>query len=82
MEQSKQEKVVKLYKRKSDLYSDLSKLNDKNYFFVLGYDVKMSIYGAIKLSSLSKSFIAEIKTKTKEHINKQILEIDKELKEL
>lgn len=82
MEQSKQEKVVELYKEKSNLCSDLSKLNDENYQFIIGYDTCMFIYGAITINSISKSFLAEIKKLTEEHIKQRIEEIDKELKEL
>jgi len=82
MEQSKQEKVVELYKRKSELFNDLSNLNNNDYKFVIGYDSTFNMYGASKLNSVSKSFLAEIKILTEKHIEDQIKEIDKELESL
>jgi len=82
MEQSKQEKVVELYKEKSMLYDDLNVLNTKDYNFLIGYKVPMSIYGCSKLSSVCYSFRAEIKKLTELHIKQRIEEIDEELEKL
>lgn len=84
MEQTTVNKVAELYKRKSDLLKELSELVDDKYTFEIGRSMKglFNLNGASKYSTVSSSFLAEIKKLTEVHIKQQIEEIDKELKEL
>ena len=77
-------RVAELYKKKSDLFRELSILLDENNIFRLGYDIKnsISIYGISDFRTLSQSFLAEIKKLTEDRIKNRIEEIDKELKDL
>jgi len=78
-------KVAELYKKKSQLFEELSILKKEEYSFEIGYLVKdyaLSHYGATKYSTLTPEFLREIKLKTEEHIQQQIQEIDKQLEEL
>lgn len=77
-------KVAELYKKKGQLFEELSRLKDGEYLFEIGYGTKglFSHYGAIKFKTLSPEFLREIKLKTEEHIQQQIQEIDKQLEEM
>lgn len=85
MEQTTIQRVAELYKKKSSLLSELSDLtNEEEYNFEIGRTRRGSFnqYGANRYSTVSSSFIAEIKKLTEAHIKQQIEEIDKELEAL
>lgn len=77
-------RVAELYKNKSDLLNELSILHDNSNNFKIGYDSKnyLSTYGIFSFKNISESFLEEIKTLTKNHIQQRINEIDNELSEL
>lgn len=76
MEKSKQLKVIELYDEKLKVERDLIKISKHDIKF--GYDVN----GFSRFSSVSNSFLAEIKKLTEVHLQQRIEEIDKELNEL
>ena len=78
-------RVAELFRKKSQLFEELSNvLDDKNNFSIV-YE-RFGIFTNNKVSvgfnTLSQSFLAEIKKLTEEHIKNRIEEIDKELKDL
>ena len=78
-------KVVELYKKKSELSEELSNvLNEKSNFKFVYEKVSLFTDNIVNVgfNTLSKSFLAEIKKLTEEHIKNRIEEIDKELKDL
>jgi hypothetical protein len=86
MEQTTVNRVAELYKRKSELFEELSDVIDEDlYNFTICRGYKGGSIGTIsymRYKTLSSSFLAEIKKLTEAHINQQIEEIDKELEEL
>lgn len=78
-------KVVELYKKKSELSEELSNvLNEKSNFKFVYEKVSLFTDNIVNVgfNTLSKSFLSEIKKLTEEHIKNRIEEIDKELKDL
>ena len=77
-------RVAELYKEKSELFNELSTILNTNNSFIIGYNIKFfyNVIETIELNTLSKSFLAEIKKLTEEHIKNRIEEINKELKDL
>ena len=78
-------RVVGLYKEKSELYDELSNVLDEKSNFKIVYERVGLFTGNIVnvgFNTISKYFLAEIKKLTEEHIKNRIKEIDKELKDL
>ena len=79
-------RVAELYKEKSELLDELSTLLGENKNFIIGYSYKKSLamHGSFNFSfsTISQSFLAEIKKLTEVHIKNRIEEIDIELKDL
>jgi len=86
MEATTVNKIAELYKIKSDLLGELSHLvNIEEYSFAICRAYKggfLSSGSYVRYTSVSSSFLAEIKKLTEAHIKQQIEEIDKELEEL
>lgn len=82
MDKITQERVAELYKEKSNLCDDFSNIN--RYNLVVGYstptDIHHNVY--IPLTSVSNSFLTEVKDLTEKYIKERIEEIDEELKQL
>ncbi len=79
MEEKTVNRVAELYKEKSKLLDELSKLvNVEKCSFKIGFNYKSihAMAGISTYNSVSKSFLAEIKKLTENHIKLRIEEID------